>query len=247
MYSFRLTDYVILNIRTIMVIVKRIVCFANSRKMSERCVAGKEWTADSCGPWIRPVGNRPMGELLPHERKYKDGSEPQLLDVIDVPLKGPQPRTFHSENWLLEPNSRWSLAGRAKWSDLSRLVDDPPALWLNISSTRAGLNDRVATTAAHCLDTSLYLLHLASLKLRVFAPAEDLGQRKRKVQAEFAHRGTEYRFWVTDPIVERVYLAKADGDYDVGECFITVSLGEPHKGDCYKLVAAIMTPNRDRR
>jgi len=230
-----------------MVIVKRIVCFANSRKMRERCVAGKEWIANARGPWIRPVGDRPTGELLPRERRYKDGSEPQLLDIIDVPLKGPQPRTFHSENWLLEPSSRWALAGHAKWTDLSRLVDDPPILWLNSSSTRSGQNDRVAASAAHCLSTSLYLLHLASLTLRVFAPAEDLGRLKRKVQGEFIHRGTEYRFWVTDPVIEGVYLAKADGDYNVGECCITVSLGEPHKGDCYKLVAAIITPSREKR
>ncbi len=228
-----------------MVIVKRIVCLANSRKMSERCVAGKEWTADGRGSWIRPVGDRPTGELLPRERRYKDGSEPQILNIIDVPIKAAQPRTFHSENWLLEPRCRWSRVGHAKWADLNRLVDDPAVLWLNSSSTRAGLNDRVAASAAHCLSTSLYLLHPKSLTLRVFAPAEDLGRLRRKVQAEFVHRGTEYRFWVTDPIIERKYLANEDGEYNVPECFITVSLGEPHKGDCYKLVAAVITPDRE--
>ncbi|HXF07312.1 MAG TPA: hypothetical protein VNK45_02110 [Candidatus Acidoferrales bacterium] len=49
-----------------------------------------------------------------------------------------------------------------------------------------------------------------------------------------------YHLWVTDPIYERAYLARSDGDYGIGESFVTVSLGEPHKGYCYKLIAAII-------
>lgn len=230
-----------------MVTVKRIVCLANSRKLKQRCVAGKEWTTGSRGPWIRPVGDRPAGEVSASERQYKDGRDPQILDIIDVPLSAHQPKSFQSENWLLEPGERWSLVGHAKWTDLSQIADDPTVLWLNNSSTRAGLNDRVAESAASGLNTSLYLLHLGRLKLRIVVPGEDFGRLQRKVQADFVHHGTGYRLWVTDPVIETAYRAKADGDYDVGECFITVSLGEPHEGYCYKLVAAVITPDRERR
>ncbi len=54
------------------------------------------------------------------------------------------------------------------------------------------------------------------------------------------HHGTEYRLWVTDPGYERTYLARPDGHYQIGESFLTVSLGEPHNDACYKLIAAIM-------
>lgn len=50
----------------------------------------------------------------------------------------------------------------------------------------------------------------------------------------------EYRLWVTDPGYERAYLAKPDGEYELGESFLTVSLGEPHNDACYKLIAAII-------
>jgi hypothetical protein len=43
--------------------------------------------------------------------------------------------------------------------------------------------------------------------------------------------------------VERTYLARDDGRYQIGECFATISLGEPHEGYCYKLVAALITPD----
>lgn len=50
---------------------------------------------------------------------------------------------------------------------------------------------------------------------------------------------------MTDPLVERKYLAGSNGEYPIGECFVTVSLGESYEGYCYKLVAALITPDRE--
>jgi hypothetical protein len=230
------------------IVVKRVVCLANSRKHSGRCVAGKELRGNGdSGSWVRPVSDRPSEEVSEHERQYQDGSDPQILDVIDIPLKHPAPKTYQSENWLLDPDHYWVRVGHAKWKDLERLADDPELLWLNTSGTYAGLNDRVAESDASELDSSLYLLHIERLKVRVFAPGAAFDNLKRRVQADFKHRGVSYKLWVTDPLVERKYLAKDDGEYEIGECFLTVSLGEPHKGDCYKLVAAVITPERAKR
>jgi hypothetical protein len=42
-------------------------------------------------------------------------------------------------------------------------------------------------------------------------------------------------------VVEREYLAQDNGEYQIGESYLTVSLGEPHDdGYCYKLVAAVI-------
>lgn len=84
------------------------------------------------------------------------------------------------------------------------------------------------------------LVWVDRLTLSVFKPGEAFGNPKRRVQGRFRHDGTEYRLWVTDPGYERAYLAKPDGDYEIGESFLTVSLGEPHKDACYKLIAAII-------
>ena len=45
---------------------------------------------------------------------------------------------------------------------------------------------------------------------------------------------------VTDPGWERTYLAKLNGTYDIGACYLTISLGEPYEDACYKLIAAII-------
>jgi len=43
--------------------------------------------------------------------------------------------------------------------------------------------------------------------------------------------------------MEAAYKDRGAGIYPIGECFVTVSLSEPHDdGYCYKLVAAVMTP-----
>jgi len=230
------------------IVVKRVVCLANSRKHSGRCVAGKELRSNGDpGSWVRPVSDRPSEEVSEHERQYQDGSDAQILDIIDIPLKNAAAKTYQSENWLLDPDHYWTRVGQAKWKDLERLADEPELLWLNRSSTYSGLHDRVSEPEASELDGSLYLLHVEDLTIRVFAPGAAFDNPKRRVQADFEHRGVRYQLWVTDPIIERTYLAKADGDYEVGECFLTVSLGEPHKGDCYKLVAAVITPERAKR
>ena len=80
------------------------------------------------------------------------------------------------------------------------------------------------------------------LQLRTFAPGTAFGNSKRRVQASFEHAGVEYRFWVTDPVYERGYLAHPDGVHELGECYLTVSLGEPFNHACHKLVAAIIEP-----
>ena len=82
------------------------------------------------------------------------------------------------------------------------------------------------------------------MQLIVFKPGEAFGNNKRRVQGRFSHAGKEYALWVTDPHVERRYLAKLDGSYGVGECYMTISLGEPYQDACYKLIAAVIASDR---
>lgn len=231
-----------------MTTAKRILCLANSRKFSGRCLAGKEFSADGApGAWLRPVSSRPSQEVSERERQYQDGRDPRVLDIIDVPIRKAAAKDYQSENWLLDPERYWVQVGGAKWKDLEGFADAPDVLWLNNSSTRAGLNDRISEPDARRLKSSLYLLHVSKARLAVLAPGEAFGDPKRRIQADFKYRGVRYQLWVTDPVVERKYLMKDDGEYEIGECFLTVSLGEPYKGDCYKLVAAVITPDRERR
>jgi hypothetical protein len=220
--------------------IKRIVCLANSRKLNGRCVAGIELSQDARVRWIRPISAREHEEVSEYERQYEDGSDPRLLDVMDIPVLEPRPKNYQQENWLLDPNRYWRKAGRASWHDLQRFVDHVTPLWINGESTYNGLNDRIPLAQAGNIDSSLRLLRVDRLALSVFKPGEAFGNPKRRVQGRFRHVGVDYHLWVTDPVYERGYLAKADGDYELGEGFLTISLGEPHNDACYKLIAAII-------
>jgi hypothetical protein len=37
-------------------------------------------------------------------------------------------------------------------------------------------------------------------------------------------------------------LDKPDDDYPIGDAFLTISLGEPYRGNSYKLIATIIEP-----
>lgn len=76
--------------------IKRLVCLANSHKHNARCIAGRELLAESIGEWIRPISDREGEEVSVSERQYADGSEPRVLDVIDVSLIGPRARLHQS-------------------------------------------------------------------------------------------------------------------------------------------------------
>ena len=221
-------------------ITKRIVCLANSRKMQGRCVAGRELNAGVVGAWIRPVSDRPAEEVSEYERQYPDGSDPRVLDIIQVPLIEARPRDYQQENWLLDPQLYWVKRGTLGWDDLSSLQDRRGPLWINGNSSYNGRNDRIPLAQAIELRSSLKLIHVRNLGLRVFAPGEAFGNTKRRVQARSAFDGADYALWVTDPIVERHYLAQPDGEYAVGEAYLTISIGEPYQDYCYKLVATVI-------
>jgi hypothetical protein len=226
-------------------ITKRILCLANSKKHSGRCVAGREVTAAGAGPWIRPVSARPGEEVSENERQYQNGADPKLLDVIDVPLIRAAPHACQTENWLLDPGYYWSRVRQADWTELLPFAEAPATLWVNGHSTYHGQHDEIPQAVADALPGSLYLIRVDRVDLHAFAPQEAFGNPKRRVQARFTHAGVGYGLWVTDPVVEREYLARPDGYHRLGECCLTISLGEPFQKNNgqsyrYKLVAAII-------
>ena len=82
---------------------KTIVCLANSYKHGRRCIAG---IGIDDGQWIRPCGNAADGGLEPSEYVLDDGTEPRLLDVIQVELHFALPTDWHPEDWQIAP-VRW--------------------------------------------------------------------------------------------------------------------------------------------
>lgn len=182
-------------------------------------------------------------EVSEYERQFENGSDPRVLDIIDVPLLESCPSGHLHENWLLDPKWYWTKVGRLDLEDLGAYVEQYGPLWQNGNSTYSGLNDKIELEDLAAVESSLRLIKVDDMQLKVFSPDEMFGSSKRRVQAKFEHEGTHYWLWVTGPAYERRYLAQSDATHQVGECHLTVSLGEPYKGACYKLVAAVIRAN----
>lgn len=220
---------------------KTIACFANSRKLSGRCVAGKEISATcQLGAWVRPVSSRPKQELSPIERRYADGTEPQLLDRVEVCLQAHVPHEYQVENHLIDPTVRWVKTGTIMWHDLDTAIDAfNGSLWIDGHSSYNGLNDRIPHAQAQPLPSSLKLVEPEGL---IVAVALEGINPKRTARAHFSLGGTNYALTVTDPVAAASYLAHGEGEYPVGAARVCISIGEPYDGYCYKLVAGIITP-----
>ena len=220
---------------------KRIVCLANSRKLGGCCIAGKQLLDEgSPGPWVRPVSAREHEEVSLPESRCTDGSIPRVLDVIEVPVLGEKRRDYQQENWLLDPKRKWKKSSALPFDRLHEWADNTRELWINGVSTYQGLNDQVPEQEAATFRHSLLLIPVQELALRVFAPGAGYGDSQKRVNGHFTYNGIEYRLRMTDNDYEYDFLQRPVGVYSINRCFVTVSLGEPYKGNAYKLIAAII-------
>lgn len=213
-----------------MTVTKRVVCLANSRKLGDRCIAGKELPPVNRGLWIRPVSSRRNQSVAWRERRYADGTEPRVLDILELPLRSPLPTEHQQENWLLEPAQVWTRVDRLTWKELPRLED-----WVCPLFGRNLPRDRVPVDAVDALRESLRLIWVPQVTLTV---GPHFG--RRKVRGHFTFFGADFDLGVTDAVFEEHYLNLPDGQYPLGSAYLTISLGEPWEGACYKLIAAIM-------
>lgn len=215
---------------------KRFVCLANSRKFSGRCVAGIELTAAGLGDWVRPVSNRPSEELSIEERRYQNGRDVQVLDLIDVQLRQPRPHACQTENHVIDDDCFWVRAGTYPATKLLKAAKTAGPLWVDGYRSYNGENDRIPLPIADQQSSSLLLVGPQWAKI-VVGP----GLKKRQVRIRFQLTNARYCFTVTDPRVETEFLAKQDGEYEYGsQVLVCVSLGEPFDGFRYKLAAAVI-------
>ncbi len=217
--------------------VKRIICLANSRKMLGRCVAGLELDGNKIIGWIRPVSNRPDGEISFYDRALEDGSEPDLLDVLAIPMLEPCSEGCQTENHLIDDEHYWEKVGEFPKQQLHCYCVAPNPLWVNGYSSTNGTNDRIPERRAHSLPNSLVLIEPLQLTIEVVRGFRG----KKQVRANFSVAGVFYNLGVTDPAIEKQYFPLREGHYTYGPRAVAcISIGEPFNEYCYKLVASII-------
>lgn len=218
-----------------------IICLANSRKFSGRCIAGKR-THD--GSWLRPVTARPGHEITETIRHYADGSTVQLLDIIELACIEDRPCGHQTENVLIHAGYRWRKVNSASWNTILDLVDPAADLWVNGYSTHYNHNNRVPEARLDECDGSLRLIALDDMLLHATQKSTYPGGSKPVVYARFEHQGQDYQLDVTDPEWVQACLDQGPGLYSVGPAVACISLTGAFQSYAYKLVASIITQER---
>jgi hypothetical protein len=223
-----------------------IICLANSRKRpSGRCIAGKLFENEAAQEWIRPVSARSTHEVSEEERRYESGDRAQLLDIIRVPLLTHSPLHHQVENHTLA-DEYWVQEGVASWTDVVAALDPyDSAFWSYSQSTYHGLNDKVPAEALANIGSSLKLIRVTNLEIRVSSESGyENNPSRRRVRARFVYHHVQYWLSVTDPEVEDRYLTGGDGSDYIDDAILCVSLAEEWNGFAYRVVASIITPER---
>ncbi len=159
------------------------------------------------GQWIGPVSDRKFEEVSAYEQRYQDGSDPLVLDIIEVPVLRANPKAFQQENWLIDSARRWVQVGRIGWEDLPTWIDEDALLWINGHSLREGVNDRVPVDEANRLSDSLNIIKVERLLVIVDPPKSG---KTHPMRGHFRYNGVDYRLKITDVGAEKevkVYLA----------------------------------------
>lgn len=226
-----------------------IVCLANSRKLSQRCVAGIRTDG---GGWVRPVSRKSGGALSEEQATLNTGRKIRQLDIVDIEVVRPVPEFHQPENWLIA-NRTWTRVGTCDVERLAVLFPlggMPDGLLLGSSGDRVLKGDLDERPIPRSLD-------IITPSDVIWIHTQSQGGRPQ-VRARFEWHGVTYNLPVTDPLWESKFSAPAEDKYrsdQVGlsrdeRVILTISLGEPMNGYCYKLVAGVLAfeaPAIDRR
>jgi len=207
-----------------------IICLANSCKHNGRCIAG----INKQGQWIRPV-SAGKKRAIDKDTRQMDGREPQILDLIDIPLHSHGPMDgCQPENKLLKPGL-WKNNGRVSAKDLLRYCQTAASVLYN---DRDHIKANILRLIPSGRMRSLELVHVQDA---IFMSDENI---KTKWRVSFSNgHGRKLNLRVTDPaLCEKLDAGKTTSS----NCLVTVSLGPPWSPDkktapkCYKFAAGVI-------
>src|ERR1700684_2446876 len=107
---------------------------------------------------MRPVADTDHGQLYPSHMKLPDGSLPEVLDLLRIPLKAPRSLKTQPENWLLS-GEPWLLLARPAREAMLRHLD--------ASLTRG---PELLGTATGSVPESYFAAHPGASSLALIAP-----------------------------------------------------------------------------
>jgi hypothetical protein len=219
---------------------KLFICLANSRKYTQRCVAGIELVKssrkgyryqivkqDDDNPiWIRPVSSSEHGEvsseLVDHIK---------LLDIVEVNVTGAIPQGYQSENVLFD-NHRLEVVERI--DKLETLVEK--LLGVNKPDLFGNKERAVHVDDIDQVNYSLVLIKPAYVE--IFETTSSKGNPQ--IRSRFVYEGASYDLPITDFEFEEKFRQNPDLLQTCTNIYFTISLGVVFNDWHYKLIAGVI-------
>lgn len=207
-----------------------------SKKMGNLCIAGVE---KENGNWVRIISE---DEEIQHavttkDATYKDGSLPQVMDVIRIKCKEHRPSYYQPENYVLDDSVYWEKLGEANIKKLLRVHPAEKKSFLFYNTDKCIDGDFVKDLKG--VDKySLILILPEDVCIHVKQWPE-----RKQVTMSFNYNGNRYWYVrITDTEFENTYLQYPEGNYNFQEnCLLIVSLGDIHTDKKhYKLIAKVL-------
>jgi len=207
----------------------RIICLANSTRPGGRCIAGIEIDTEK---WVRPVSHF-SNRAITWDIRNIEGEEPEILDIIDIPLEDHGPdEGCQPENRLVKPG-KWQKVGRKRPREVLKYCEDDLIILHNHT-------DRVLATFFEKLPRrkwkSLQLVRNKNVSFNL-----DFWGKRRAFFRD--GEGHYLELAVKDPD----FLNKLVREEQVSsDCIMTISLAGPWSPSgtepqrCYKLVAGVI-------
>jgi len=211
---------------------KHIIVLANSKKYSNRCVAGIEvnrgensnWGVvnnEGCPKWIRPVTNTEHGAI---PTSYAQNIH--ILDVLEVKGYSPSPNGYQSENATYQTLRKVASIGLDQ-DNLNFLVDDQHR---NIFGNHG--------KAVPLENVNLLSYSLMMIRVEWFQPflKQYEGNSQGQLRGRFQFCGHAYDL----PITDLSFMRDCNVNRRYSPAYLCISLGEQLKGWCYKLIAGVI-------
>lgn len=210
----------------------KIICLANSKKFSERCVAGievvksdngyKMCTENSTPKWIRPITKNTHGEF-----PTQLAENLKLLDVIEFKIIEPCPSGYQSENVYFADDSI-KKTGEIQLSskNLDTLAHNTSLLFTN----------KGKAVHADVIDTIEYsLILIKPSNYRVFIKPDN-----NQLRMKFHYNSVEYDLPITDIKFEENFRRNGKMLDSMKNVYLTISLAVIHNNWHSKLIAGII-------
>lgn len=217
---------------------KVIICLANSWKLEERCIAGITLER---GKWIRPVCDSLYSHdgRVPRQIRLIRGREPELLDVLEIPLADTGNNFgFGCEN-LSVLTGQWQFLGKVLPTDLLRYSSDFPYI---LHNPRKYVNPSYLQSLPFHQRRTLQLVKAVNFSVEQTTSSRGNTEWRGTIQASNGQRLAGAK--ITDPVFVKKLEA---GHQPRNGCLVTISLSIPWtppdwngEDPCWKLIAGVI-------